>query len=157
MSPIKPHWVQPSHPDIQEVIVDEAAFATKSISKISLPPFGLFAKLEFPPCTMAPEPTYATVQMDRDKHFNLNSDLLYINHSCEPSLIFDTSSMNVIAGPKGLKPGDELTGMWLNRHIRDLLEERDADPVGAPAGAQRRGPTSRELSGEMGGDTAVQA
>ncbi|KAL2149398.1 hypothetical protein VTH82DRAFT_8049 [Thermothelomyces myriococcoides] len=225
MAPIKPHWVQPSHPDIQEVIVNEAAFTTKSISKISLPPFGLFAKLEFPPCTMAPEPTYATVQMDRDKHFNLNSDLLYINHSCEPSLIFDTSSMNIIAGPKGLKPGDELTffypstewfmaqpfdclcgaptcrgriagardmtpaqleGMWLNRHIRDLLEERDgglkakkqhangtngtngtdhvngangapkADPAPAPAGAQRRGPTSRELSGEMGGDTAVQ-
>ncbi|KAL2185190.1 hypothetical protein L209DRAFT_781037 [Thermothelomyces heterothallicus CBS 203.75] len=109
MAPIKPHWVQPSHPDIQEVIVNEAAFTTKSISKISLPPFGLFAKLEFPPCTMAPKPTYATVQMDRDRHFDLNSDLLYINHSCEPSLIFDTSSMTVIAGPKGLKPGDELT------------------------------------------------
>ncbi|KAL2195773.1 hypothetical protein P885DRAFT_39433 [Corynascus similis CBS 632.67] len=240
MAPVKPHWVQPSHPDVQEVIVNKAAFTTKSISKIALPPFGLFAKLDFPPCTVAPEPTYATVQMGRDKHLDLNSDLLYINHSCEPSLIFDTSSMNVIAGPKGLKPGDELTffypstewhmaqpfdclcgtptcrgriagardmapaqleGLWLNRHIRDLLEERDAggslkakqhqvtgngavalppngahgtnstngtnrgangvgsvaktDSTHAPAGAQRRGPTSRELGGEMGGDTTV--
>ena len=87
MAPIKPHWAQPSHPDVQEVIVNEAAFTTKSISKVTLPPFGLFAKLEFPPCTIAPEATYATVQMSRDGHFDLNSDLLYINHSCEPSLV----------------------------------------------------------------------
>jgi hypothetical protein len=87
MAPIKPHWAQPSHPDVQEVIVNEAAFTTKSVSKIALPPFGLFAKLEFPPCTVAPEATYATVHMGRDRHFNLNSDLLYINHSCEPSLV----------------------------------------------------------------------
>jgi len=89
MAPIKPHWVQPSHPDIQQVIVTGNAeeFTTKSISKIALPPFGLFARLDFPPCTPAPVPTYATVQIGRDKHIDLNSDLLYINHSCEPSLV----------------------------------------------------------------------
>jgi len=31
----------------------------------------------------------------------------------------------------------------------------DADIKGAADGAQRRGPTSRELSGEMGGDTTI--
>jgi len=273
MAPIKPHWVQPSHPEVQEVIINEAAFTTKSISRVALPPFGLFAKLEFPPCTVAPEATYATVQTGRDSHLDLNSDLLYINHSCEPSLIFDTANSNVVAGPKGLQPGDELTffypstewymaqpfdclcgtptcrgriagardmtatqldGLWLNGHIRELLEEREnpkrsqkanghdhqnghttattasadqtvlalrdalahaekvvdaarlalvsyveavqlangpspayshngsgngngAGPGSAQAssGAQRRGPTSRELSGEMGGDTSV--
>ncbi|KAK3897518.1 hypothetical protein C8A05DRAFT_38928, partial [Staphylotrichum tortipilum] len=97
MAPITPHWVQPSHPDVQEVIVNEAAFTTKSISRVALPPFGLFAKFDFPPCTEVPAPTYATVQMGRDRHLDLNSDLLYINHSCEPSLIFDTGNMNVIA------------------------------------------------------------
>jgi hypothetical protein len=108
----------------------------------------------------------------------------------------------------------QLDGLWLNGHIRALLEERENgqkkkqtngtngingtnganghahpktdetavalrdalahaekavaaarralvaydpyfDAHGAPAGAQRRGPTSRELSGEMGGDTTV--
>ena len=109
----------------------------------------------------------------------------------------------------------QLDGLWLNGHIRSLLEERENgnkkkqtngtngttygtngngtthhpksdatalalrdalahaekaaaaarralaayDPYfdvhGAPPGAQRRGPTSRELSGEMGGDTTV--
>ncbi|KAI8959451.1 hypothetical protein F5Y11DRAFT_303266 [Daldinia sp. FL1419] len=109
MAPLTPHWDQPSHPDIQDVIINPHEFTSKSLSKISLPPFGLYAKLDFPPCTFAESPTYATVQCGRDKHLDLNSDLLYINHSCEPSLIFDTASMNVIAGPNGLEPGEELT------------------------------------------------
>ncbi|ROT43427.1 hypothetical protein SODALDRAFT_305473 [Sodiomyces alkalinus F11] len=270
MAPLKPHWTQPSHPDVQEVIkASDTEFLTKSVSKVTLPPFAVFAKMSFPPCSFVEEPTYATVQCGRDKHFNLNSDLLYINHSCDPSLIFDTGNFNVLVGPKGLKPGDELTffypstewsmaqpfdcfcgapscrgtisgardmtkaqleGVWLNGHVLELLAERDAAPISAPpttcedataqalrhalehaekaaeaalsalrsytetlqigssavaakvngttytndsngingkaklnlavngtgefgATAARRGPTSRELSGEMGGDT----
>ncbi|OTA04180.1 hypothetical protein A9Z42_0047490 [Trichoderma parareesei] len=88
MSPLKPSWKQPSHPEIQQVIAGNADdFTTKSLSKVSVPPFGLFAKLGFPPCELVAEATYATVQMDKDKHLTLNSDLLYINHSCEPSLV----------------------------------------------------------------------
>lgn len=88
MSPLTPHWSQPSHPDIQEVIfASETEFLTKSISKVSLPPFAVYAKMSFPPCTMADEPTYATVQCGRNAHLNLNSDMLYINHSCDPSLV----------------------------------------------------------------------
>lgn len=109
MAPLTPHWEQPSHPEIQDVIINVHEFTSKSLSKVSLPPFGLYAKLDFPPCTLAGEPTYATVQCGRDKHLNLNSDLLYINHSCEPSLIFDTANFNIIAGPNGLRAGEELT------------------------------------------------
>ena len=87
---VKPFWVQPSHGEIQEVRYSSGGFMTKSFSKIHVPPFGLFAKLEFPPCTKAEKPTYATVQMGRDEHLNLNSDLLYINHACDPSLVSPT-------------------------------------------------------------------
>lgn len=88
MAPLVPFWAQPSHPDIQKVIINtEKQFTTKSISVVNLPPYALFAKLEFPPCTPAEKPTYATVQMGKGKHLNLNSDLVYINHSCEPSLV----------------------------------------------------------------------
>lgn len=88
MAPLTPTWVQPSHPSIQEVQhATDGSFTTRSLSRVALPPFAVFAKLSFPPCTEAPEPTYATVQMGKDKHLNLNSDLLYINHSCEPSLV----------------------------------------------------------------------
>jgi len=87
MAPLSPHWPQPSHPEVQELIINEAEFTSKSLSRLALPPWSLFAKLDFPPCTEAVEPTYATVQYGRDNHLNLNSDLLYINHSCEPSLV----------------------------------------------------------------------
>ncbi|KAH6604887.1 post-set domain-containing [Trichoderma cornu-damae] len=214
MAPLKPCWKQPSHPDIQDVVVSGADFMTKSTSKVTVPPFGLFAKLEFPPCEVADEATYATVQMAKDEHLNLNSDLLYINHSCEPSLHFDMGNMKIVAGPKGLRPGDELTffypstewsmaqpfscfcgkptckevitgakdmppqqleGLWLNDHIHELLEEqasqespavddRTKKTNGTNAGVAitglglvRRGVTSREMSGEMGGDTVAQA
>lgn len=242
MAPIVPHWHQPSHPDRLEVIVNAEAFTSKSVSRVTLPPFAVFEKFSFPPCTPADTPTYATVQTGKDSHLNLNSDLLYINHSCEPTLIFDVGNFNVLVGPKGIKPGDELSffypstewfmaqpfdclcgtpscrgrisgardmtdeqlkGVWLNGHIIELREDqrRGLDPSrdatakalqqavahaekvvesarlalqtykggpdrkngtlpavsnGVPAklvGAGRRGPTSRELSGEMGGDT----
>ena len=87
MAPLTPTWAQPSHPDIQEVVINDAEFTSKSLSKVALPPFAVYAKMDFPPCTIAPMPTYATVQIGKDKHLNLNSDLLYINHSCEPSLV----------------------------------------------------------------------
>ena len=107
MSPVAPQWHQPSHPQIQQVIksrppatepsedkdVQEPStedFSTKSISKVSLPPFSEFAKLTFPPCTITEEPSYSTLQIGKDKHILLNSDLLYINHSCEPSLVSES-------------------------------------------------------------------
>ncbi|KAH6682751.1 hypothetical protein B0J14DRAFT_468551 [Halenospora varia] len=227
MAPLTPSWSQPSHPQIQEVLLTNPnEFTTKSISRITLPPFALLAKMAFPPCTRAEKATYATVQMGRDEHLNLNSDLVYINHSCVPSVIFDTSSLSILAGPNGLKAGEELTffypstewdmaqgfdcfcghkeckgkitgakdmpaekleGHFLNAHIRNMLEERDGisekkeevngqnghgksstsngvngaqavvadDSEATVEGEKRRGVTSREMSGEMGGDTVV--
>jgi hypothetical protein len=87
MAPLKPHWTQPSHPHFLQLIVSEAEFTSKSVSTASAAPFAVVAKLSFPPCALADEPTYATVQIGRNRHLNLNSDLLYLNHSCEPSLV----------------------------------------------------------------------
>jgi hypothetical protein len=88
MAPLAPHWSQPSHPDVQEVVFSSGdEFLSKSFSKVALPPFAVYAKMSFPPCTTAENATYATVQIAGNRHLNLNSDLLYINHSCEPSLV----------------------------------------------------------------------
>lgn len=89
-APLKPHWHQPSHPAIQQVVLggaDEGDFSSKSLSKVRVAPFGVFADMTFPPCTLVAASTYATVQISRDRHILLNSDLLYLNHSCEPSLV----------------------------------------------------------------------
>ena len=51
---------------------------------------------------------YTTVQVSKDEHVELNSDLVYMNHSCEPTLIVDVTH-RVICVAKELNPGDELT------------------------------------------------
>ncbi|KAE9375805.1 putative galactose-proton symport [Stipitochalara longipes BDJ] len=189
-APLTPDWVQPSHPSIQKVLTSNASdFTTKSISLVTLPPYALYAKLSFPPCTTAAKPTYATVQTGRDEHMSLNSDLVYINHSCAPSVIFDTASFSILAGPNGLKEGEELTffypstewdmaqgfscfcgaetcrgyisgaknmkpeqleGVWLNAHIRVLLEERDA------AQLPENGSAASAVSGNVTAITDIQ-
>lgn len=54
-------------------------------------------------------PSYLTVQVDTDRHILLDPDFLqYINHSCDPNVFFDTSSMFLVA-LKEINAGDELT------------------------------------------------
>lgn len=83
----------------------------------------------------------------------------------------------IISGASDMSPA-QLSGTWINGHIRDLKDEQlrgrqggvnggaegDAAAaaeairgkgVGFASVAGRSGPTSRELSGEMGGDTKV--
>jgi hypothetical protein len=53
---------------------------------------------EFYPGTIAAEPTYLTVQVDIGKHITLQPEFLqYINHSCDPNVFFDTTSMKLVA------------------------------------------------------------
>ncbi|KAE8824123.1 hypothetical protein PTNB73_09082 [Pyrenophora teres f. teres] len=71
-------------------------------------PGALFARITNPtPATVA----YSSVQASRDLHIELNSDLVYINHSCAPSLVFDMARWEIRVSDKGegLKEGDELT------------------------------------------------
>ena len=54
-------------------------------------------------------PTYLTVQIGINRHITLQPEFLqYINHSCEPNVFFDTTTMQVIC-LKELNAGDELT------------------------------------------------
>ena len=54
-------------------------------------------------------PTYLTVQTGPDTHILLAPEhLQYINHSCDPNVLFDTARM-VIRALRGIAPGDEIT------------------------------------------------
>lgn len=78
---------------------------------------GLFALRPFAPGdvladfsagTIAPEPTYLTVQVGIDKHITLQPEFLqYINHSCDPNVFFDTTIMKLVA-LKEIVGGEEL-------------------------------------------------
>ncbi|KAM3555798.1 hypothetical protein MY1884_005397 [Beauveria asiatica] len=252
MAPLTPHWQQPSHPKIQEVvIVNETEFTTKSLSRVALAPFALFARFDFPPCTEAAEPTECPLPAARvDSPPAL--ELMHVERGSrsevEQGRCITPQCEIIIAGANGLQPGDELTffypstewemaqpfqclcgtptcrgtidgakkmtsaqldGLWLAKHIRELRAEQasssllatpafssdptayalqqaidqaekvveaarsallsytstatgsskflsnSADDVKGNGAGRRVGPTSRELSGEMGGDTPI--
>lgn len=53
---------------------------------------------DFSAGTISAEPTYLTVQVGIGKHITLQPEFLqYINHSCDPNVFFDTTSMQVVA------------------------------------------------------------
>jgi len=48
--------------------------------------------------TISSEPTYLTVQVDVDKHITLSPEFLqYINHSCDPNVFFNTTTLQLVA------------------------------------------------------------
>lgn len=64
---------------------------------------------EFSAGTISAEPTYLTVQVGVSKHITLQPEFLqYINHSCDPNVFFDTTTMKLVA-LKELRPEEELT------------------------------------------------
>ncbi|KAL1389013.1 hypothetical protein HDK64DRAFT_115457 [Phyllosticta capitalensis] len=82
-------------------------YTARAVSQVTLPPGAVFARLTT--LTPSPRPSYATVQTGPSSHINLNSPLLYVNHSCEPNLLFDMERKEVRVTEKGLAAGDELT------------------------------------------------
>ena len=86
----------------------EKAFGTSATSLISLPPGSVFARITN--STSVDADSYATVQSGRDARIELNSDLVFVNHSCDPSVEFDMTRFEVrVVQHRPLKEGDELT------------------------------------------------
>jgi hypothetical protein len=86
---------------------DAAAFTSRALSLVARPRGSLFAPLAG---LTGDSKSYATLQISRARHVQLNSMLLYCNHSCAPSLEFDTSAMVVrVARDRDLQVGDPLT------------------------------------------------
>ncbi|KAF2259483.1 hypothetical protein CC78DRAFT_66557 [Lojkania enalia] len=104
-----PAWVKPDLTRLLRVEHLPGAFASRSVSLVDLPAGAIFARITSPtPAACA----YSSVQASRDLHIELNCDLVYINHSCRPTLVFDMTRWEVRVCPDlegGLKVGDELT------------------------------------------------
>jgi hypothetical protein len=64
---------------------------------------------EFGARELLDHPTYLTVQIDEAKHILLSPEFVqYINHSCDPNVFFDTTSMLLVC-VQPINIGDELT------------------------------------------------
>jgi hypothetical protein len=62
----------------------------------------------FSAAAIVKEPNYLTVQRSELEHIHLNPNYLkYCNHSCDPSVFFDTATLEIIA-LKDIEIGDEL-------------------------------------------------
>lgn len=98
----------PTHPGLLRVERGVGAFSSRAVSETSLPAGSLFATM----AAATPEPTrsYTTVQSGKSSDIELNSDLVFCNHSCDPSLEFDMARQEVRVVPgRDLKKGDDLT------------------------------------------------
>ncbi|MCJ1391632.1 hypothetical protein MMC18_004497 [Xylographa bjoerkii] len=109
--PTLPAWI---NPDLSALLTvhrpsspSSKTFSSYCTSLVSLPPGSLFARLTgLTPATQS----YSSVQASRTLHIELNSNLLYIDHSCAPSLDFDMERFEVrVARDRPLRKGDKLT------------------------------------------------
>jgi hypothetical protein len=105
--PTLANFPPPTHPECLRVNRSTKAFASGAYSLVDLPAGAVFAKIT----TATPgKKAYTSVQTGRDTHIELNSDLVYCNHSCTPSLVFDMARMEVrVVDDRPLKTGDALT------------------------------------------------
>ncbi|KAF1815363.1 hypothetical protein P152DRAFT_183078 [Eremomyces bilateralis CBS 781.70] len=83
------------------------AFSSYAVSLVSLPAGALYA----PITTATPGvKAYTSVQVSETAHIELNSDLVFCNHSCDPSLIFDMERNEVrVVDERALKEGEKVT------------------------------------------------
>lgn len=98
---------KPSHPHLIKVINSPEPFASSSVGLIDLPSGAHFTSIQ----GASPAARhYTTVQASIDTHVALNSDLVYCNHSCAPTLIFDMGKLEVrVVDDRPLSAGDPLT------------------------------------------------
>ncbi len=89
-----------------EIREDEASLAKAFFALQNFSSGDILA--EFSGAAILKQPTYLTVQISEDEHIHLKPEFLqYINHSCEPNVLFNTSTMQL----ECLQPiniGDEL-------------------------------------------------
>jgi len=103
---------EPPNPDfdldkVLTVLRGTKAFDSSAISRVSLPKGSFFAPLSG---LTSGAKAYSSVQINRNEHTELNSNLVFCNHSCDPSLEFDVTKREVrVSRDRDLKEGDALT------------------------------------------------
>jgi hypothetical protein len=83
------------------------SFASYATSLVDLPSGALFARIT----TATPsKKAYSSVQVGENNHIELNSELVFCNHSCDPNAVFDMGKFEVrVHEGKELKKGDKIT------------------------------------------------
>ncbi|PWN94018.1 hypothetical protein FA10DRAFT_264613 [Acaromyces ingoldii] len=96
---------KPTHPGSFEVTFREGEYNSCLVALKSFPKGSVIAMMSH--ATPSKTIRYSTVQVSETEHIELNSDLLYCNHSCSPSVHFNVS------GP---------ANTWRAEALRDIHE-----------------------------------
>lgn len=91
-----------------QVVHGNGDFSSKLISLVDRGPGTLLTKIEG--AQPASARAYTSVQVSEDADIELHSDLVYCNHSCDPSVVFDMANLEIrVASDREVKKGDDLT------------------------------------------------
>jgi hypothetical protein len=100
---------KPTHPDVGRVDWRlDKGFASRYVATRAFSRGEVIHKIDTSVFTKVDKPRYTSVQIGKDEHIELNSDLVYMNHSCDPSVFFNTTTWELIAA-RDIAVGDELT------------------------------------------------
>ncbi|KAI0914512.1 hypothetical protein F4823DRAFT_572141 [Ustulina deusta] len=103
-----PAWVNPDLDRLMVVKEAEGDFQSWAESLVDLPAGALFARITG--VTTVRQPSWSSVQAGRNLHLELNSTLVYINHSCVPTLEWDMERMEIrVSRNRDLGKGDLLS------------------------------------------------
>ena len=103
-----PAWVNPDWDRLLEVKRSEGSFRSSAASEVDLPPGALFARLTG--IHQERSQSYSTVQAGRDLHIELNSNAVFVNHSCDPTLEWQMDNLEVrVRRDRPLKKGETLS------------------------------------------------
>lgn len=131
---------------LQDLVVydpDEAA-PEGLRSKVSQPRGSLFAKIR---AATEGSKRWSSVQVSKSHHIELNSALVYMNHSCQPSMVIHTDTMEVrVSKHRDLQIGDELNFFYPSTEFRmdkpfQCCCDAGPDCLGLISGADNLNPT----------------
>lgn len=91
-----------------KVVHGNGDFSSKLVSLVDREPGAILTKIEG--STLTSQRTYSSVQFSENGDIELNSDMVYTNHSCVPNVVFDMENLEVrVVENRNVKEGDDLT------------------------------------------------
>jgi len=119
----------PSHPCLFKVefSTNPSSHTSRLVAAKGFKSHELLATIKIPPIPQATDSIrpgqpasqtrkeWSTIQISPTRHLEVNNDLLYMNHSCDPSAIIritgpaESQTMLVIACDRGVDPGESIT------------------------------------------------
>ncbi|WFD29275.1 hypothetical protein MSPP1_000282 [Malassezia sp. CBS 17886] len=128
-----------THPEAVLVQFEGGNYNSQAVAKRDFRKGDVVAR--FNHATLTDAIRYSTVQVAEDKHIELNSDLLYCNHSCDPTLIFNVSGGSTpqdwfAAAARDIKAGEKLTFCTRRLVLYPSTEWHMTQPFQCECGAQ---------------------